>query len=165
MRSLTMLLAAALLTACASTQDTDRTLARAEANKIESIEQFLEYQRELRKSYEDGTRGPLSNEAMQLLVSSHQTLERILGGVESVEELTPDQRVEVYNAQSAIGSIVLGNIKDRPVCRRGVAKTGSNLRRTECYTASERERMRRQAERDKDYIRRQISMGIDGPRG
>ncbi len=161
-----LIFAVVFVAGCASGPATPTQMMAAEhENKLESIGVYLENIRRLRAEYDSGERGPLKPRERETFVESQETLERILVGVESVGELNEDERIAVYNAQGAINAIVLGNIEDRPICRRGVAKTGSRIRKTECYTAAERERMKRAAEQNAEYIRVLISSRIDGPRG
>lgn len=142
----------ALLVGC-SGAPTQRA-SDVEPLKMDNVGVFLEYQESLRDGYQDGSLGSLNEREQRLFEDSQRTIERLLGDVDSVDELSANQKVELYNAQEAINAIIRGNAENRQICRRQVQTLGSNIRKTECYTARQRDEMLRQAQRGLDWVRR-----------
>lgn len=166
MKSAFLLTLVVFASGCAVTQPASTRMNLAEElNKYENLGAFLEHVRDIRSGFEDGSRGELAPRHMALLVESHETLERLLSGVDSVDELHLDDRIAVYNAQGAVNAIELGNPEDRPICRSKVRQLGSRMMKTECYTAAQRERMRHAAEGNLNYIRvlQSSRVGPPGP--
>lgn len=145
MRAIFMCLAFVLAAGCGATT-AERSEPRPE-RKMQDIGTYLEFQEELREGFENGRYGDLNDREMELLIDSQRTLESTLAGAESIDDLGEDQRIEVFNAQEAINAIIRGNVEDRPICRRQVKTIGTNIRKTECYTAAQREEMLQLARR------------------
>ncbi len=110
----------ALLVGC-SGAPTQRA-SDVEPLKMDNVGVFLEYQESLRDGYQDGSLGSLNEREQRLFEDSQRTIERLLGDVDSVDELSANQKVELYNAQEAINGIIRGNAANRQICRRQVAR-------------------------------------------
>lgn len=80
------------------------------------------------------------------VVASLQKIAKSLEGVESVQQLSEEQRVAVFNEQETVNNILTeAHADSRMVCVREVA-TGSNRRVTNCATVAERRRRRETAQ-------------------
>ena len=64
----------------------------------------------------------------------------------SIESLSPEKRVEVFNDQELVNTVLSKAREDsRQICRR--EKTlGSQMASTQCFTVAERERMKRNSQ-------------------
>ena len=97
-----------------------------------------------------GAYGEIRPEDRVKVVASLQKIAKSLEGVESVEQLSEEQRVAVFNEQEMVNNILTeAHADSRMVCVREVA-TGSNRRVTNCATVAERRRRRETAQ---DMIR------------
>ncbi|MCB1553640.1 MAG: hypothetical protein KDJ14_07490 [Xanthomonadales bacterium] len=85
----------------------------------------------------------------------------LLADVESIDELAMEQRVEVFNLQEEINTILTRAAESsRLVCERQT-RTGSHMTRTQCQTVADRKATReRGQELLRDATRRQL---IDQP--
>ena len=137
MRSLTLILLLAATPVAA--QDSD-TAARAEAATAE-IRSAKDYLRDMRTAVDlakKGDYGKIKQKERERLDASYARLKQLLDDVESPLELPLDQRIEVFNAQEVIVSIVERHPKDTMICRRKQS-TGTRIPATECLTIAQRE--------------------------
>jgi hypothetical protein len=86
----------------------------------------------------DGQYGKLQRGSEARLSNARQTIGDLLHDVSDPRQLSPDQRIELFNAHQEIASIINHQDKSRVVCTRE-RKTGSRLSTTECMTVGERE--------------------------
>jgi hypothetical protein len=101
------------------------------------IQGFLEYQRALREDIEAGRYTLMRPSYRRELFAAQEVLYRLLAGVTAVGEISTQDRVAVYNAQSTIAAIVNVTSREREICEHG-PPLGSHRLVVSCY--SERER-------------------------
>lgn len=111
--------------------------APATADRAATIEEYLNFQQQVRANIEDGVYGRMSADEIELIAGSQQTLDRLLRGKSSIDELNEDERMAVYNAQEAIIAVLTDTVDNRPICRRRHT-VGSHRPVTECFTPRER---------------------------
>ena len=88
-------------------------------------------------------------------------MSRLLDGGKTTESLTEDQKVELFNQQEIINTLLTRAASDsRVVCDR-IEKTGSHRKITVCRTVAERDR-RRQTDQDKFLNDRKIILPQGG---
>jgi hypothetical protein len=86
----------------------------------------------------EGQYGKLQRGSEERLVNAREKIGALLHDVSDPRELSPDKRIELFNAHEEIASIINHQDKGRVVCTRE-RKTGSRLSTTECMTVGERE--------------------------
>lgn len=117
--------------------------ALASADKVVQI---LAQQREIRSESESST-GAYSRFARDALTRMHAAQDRIfalLDGVASVDQLKPDQQVELFNAIEEVKAILVDNDADRQKCWRE-HKLGTTMKQTRCATVAELQQIRQGA--------------------
>ncbi|NLG58656.1 MAG: hypothetical protein GX538_00635 [Gammaproteobacteria bacterium] len=83
-----------------------------------------------------------------------EQMELELGATGSVEALTDAQKVELFNAQERINTILTGAREDsRQVCERRQV-TGSHRKQVTCTTVAERRRQRESSQQELEHRRR-----------
>ena len=104
---------------------------------IRDIPAFLDHQRDLRA--ELGTRRyrHLDDDAKSRLRSAQDTLFTLLDGKRTTDELSGDDLIAVFNAQTTVAAVLEDAELDRPLCRRE-RLIGSNRMQTVCETKRER---------------------------
>jgi hypothetical protein len=85
-----------------------------------------------------GGYGKLERGSEARLRDARQVIGDLLKDVRDPRELSPDQRVALFNAHETIESVINKQDKSRVVCTRE-RKTGSRVATTECLTVAERE--------------------------
>lgn len=116
----------------------------AHADKVAMI---LRQQREIREQSEAST-GAYARFGAAPLQRMHAAQDRVfalLQGVTSVEELRPDQQVELFNSLEEVKAILTQNDGNRQKCWRE-HKLGSTMKITRCATVAELEQVRRDSE-------------------
>ena len=127
-------LAGASLTATAGTRS-----ASAEPVVIRDVPAFLEYQRDVRADVRKGSKYKhVDNASKAELMRAQDELFAILEGKRSIEELSDEDRLAVYNAQTKVAAVLNDAELDRPMCKRE-KRLGSNMAQTVCTTKRERE--------------------------
>lgn len=134
-KSIAVLLLTALLTACGAASV--RPAATQASAKSADIGEFLDYQRAMRKNFDDGMTGSLTPDEVAEVRRQQDIVFAALDGVDDIEALDDDARLEVYNAQQTINGIITKNTANTPICRRE-ATLGSHRQRTVCMTPAQR---------------------------
>ena len=104
---------------------------------VEEIDRSLEMARE-------GVYGKIKDADMTRMKDARDTIATLLQGHERATQLPADQRIELYNAQELITSIIRDDDKNRKVCER-LKEIGTRITKRECLTVAERERRSRDA--------------------
>lgn len=86
-------------------------------------------------------------------------MERLLEGKSSVNELSMDRKVALYNAQEEINALIEQRKAQRTVCSNR-RPTGSNISKTTCETYGEREARRQELINDAQKGMRQPCTGV-----
>lgn len=98
---------------------------------VEEVNQTLENARQ-------GLYGSIKADDVDRLDQAQDTIASLLEGQESAAKLPPEERIELYNAQEVITSILRNDEKNRKVCLN-VKTTGSRITKRECLTVAQRE--------------------------
>ena len=106
---------------------------------VTDVNKFLAETDESLKLARSGVYGKLKPGDMDRLEAARDSIKALLDGHASAQELGPEDRVALYQAQDVISSTLRKDDKDRIVCKQ-IAQTGSRLRPvTECLTVGQRE--------------------------
>lgn len=121
---------------------------------------FGEQRAQIEADLADGrTYSELSSGDRSAVRESLDRISQYLGGVDSVDQLTEDNKARVFNDQEVINNILTQAAADsRVICTRE-AKTGSNRKITTCLTVAERNRRR---EQDQENLR-DVQRSTNGP--
>lgn len=111
----------------AATEDADSSRADA---IVEEAELTMEMAR-------DGQYGRIKPKDMERLESAHARIVELLEPVDSPDELQPEQRQSLEQAQSIASDILKAGDPNRRICKR-VAATGTRLGAMECLTLAQR---------------------------
>lgn len=109
----------------------------------DKLVQILDQQREIRTESESST-GAYSRFDREALARMHAAQDRIftlLDGVTSLDQLKPDQQVELFNAIEEVKAVLTSNEADRQKCWRE-HKLGSTIPKTRCATVAEIQQIR-----------------------
>ena len=142
-------LAAMLLFATAVSADNAQ---QAPSVVIKDVAKFLDYQRDVRDDVKSSKFKHMDESSKERLLAAQDEIFGLLKGKKSIDELTHEQQVELYNAQNLVAGILTDAELDRPVCKRE-KRVGSNMATTVCTT-------KRQMDEHKDDIQR----GLRAPR-
>jgi hypothetical protein len=85
----------------------------------------------------DGQLGNIRSRDMQKLENAFAYIVDMLGQVDSLSQLSSQQRQSLELAQSQFDGIVRAEDEDRRICKR-VASTGTRLGALECLTVAQR---------------------------
>lgn len=85
-----------------------------------------------------GGYGKLERGSEARLAAARKEIGDLLRNVSDPHELSPEQRIALFNAHQVIETVINKQDKDRVVCTRE-SKTGSRVGVTECLTVAERE--------------------------
>lgn len=139
----TLSAAALLLAACGATTPETKapaaaaSEAQAETGKIISVQDYLWQQEQIRAGIEDGSLGAFSSDDKALVLQKQNELKTVLAGVETIDELSEEDRIVVFNAQEQINGVLQRNLYDTPICRREHT-VGSYRPTTVCLTPRQR---------------------------
>jgi hypothetical protein len=158
MNRITGLLAVALalpLTTAAWANTTDPLRGDAAALQADATEAeeeildvpgYLALRAEQLQEAERGGYGRIARPTMDRLRTAYATMQRLLDGRASALDLSPEQQVELFNAQETISATLAHQSENALICERS-RSTGSHIRNTRCFTRAERE-IQRQREQD-----------------
>ena len=122
--------------------------AGKEPVRITDIGEYLDHQEALRRDVQHGKRFKHVDEhSKRELYAAQDRVFAILEGHDSIEELTDQQSVDLYNAQNTINGIVADMELDRQVCRRE-KQIGSNRVKLVCLSAREWREVHDNTQRD-----------------
>lgn len=112
---------------------------------------FNEQRAAINKALGDGeTYSELPADDVRVVQESLGRIATLLGSAQSVEQLDPETKVQVFNEQQRVNTLLLRAHKEsRLVCRRE-KPTGSHRPTTLCLTVAERRRQREAAD---DFLR------------
>lgn len=103
-----------------------------------TVPEYLDYLTELREGFKEGEPKPLSRREQQLFDNADRDIRKILAEVDSVEDLSRDASMALYNSQEQIQAILTGAEDTRVLCKRE-ARAGTNFRQTRCVNAATRQ--------------------------
>lgn len=121
----------------------------AQARDVASIGEFLGALEELRGKLEDGDPRELGSREWREFNKLEGRFEELLDGVQTVEDLSDDDKIALINTQEELDALLMGGGRtdDRIICRK-VRKTGTRISRRECITQRELEIEREQTRND-----------------
>lgn len=125
-------------------QKTLEERADARAEKISDAQALVREIDETIELTKEGGYGRIKAGDMDRIMAARNTIASLLEGRTRATELPPEQRIELYNAQELITSIIRNDEKNRKVCQR-VQLSGSRVTKNECLTVAEREARARAA--------------------
>ena len=105
---------------------------------IRDVAKFLDYQRDLRDDLKSSKFRHLRESKRQEVFEAQDQMFALLQGKRSIEELSHEQQIELYNAQHLVAGIVTNAELDRPICKRE-KRIGSNRAETVCTTKRKRD--------------------------
>lgn len=117
----------------------DPSAAAPEARRlrIDDVGDYLDHQHALRRDFEHGKRfRHVDGQSKRQLFAAQDRIFAILEGRDSIEELTAQQQVDLYNAQNVVNGVVADAELDREVCRRE-KQIGSNRVKLVCLSKRE----------------------------
>ncbi len=127
-------------------------LAQTPANSPVAVEagDFASQRAAIEKKLADGkTYAEISQTDRREVRTALERMSVLLEGGKSADALTDDQKVDLFNAQETVNSLLTRAASDsRVVCSR-VEKTGSHRKISVCSTVAERDRRRA---RDQDRL-------------
>lgn len=112
---------------------------------------FGEQRAAINKALSDGeTYSELQPADLRVVQDSLGRISTLLGDAQTIDQMSPDAKVELFNEQEKVNTLLVQAHKDsRMVCRRE-KPTGSHRPTTLCLTVAER---RRQREAANDFFR------------
>jgi hypothetical protein len=110
------------------------------SDQPQSASEIITFQRELRERLDKpyGEYSRFSETDLARMKRAQDNVFRILHGVSSIDQLSPDQKTDMSNSLDQIKATLLANEGNRQICHRE-RKTGSNLIALRCETVAERE--------------------------
>jgi hypothetical protein len=124
--------------------------AVAEADLILDVPGYLAARAEQLHEAEKGSYGRIPRPELDRLRTAYATMGRLLEGRDTAQTLPTREKVELFNAQETISSILKGEFASAVICERN-RSTGSNIRNTRCVKRGDREKRR---EDSQDYMLR-----------
>ena len=134
--------------------------AAVHAERITDVNAYLAEVGDSLRMARDGSYGKIKRSEMSRLETAQNRIKGLLEGRSSGQELSPDDRVALYQAQEMISSI-LGKDKNRVVCKR-TTKLGSRLPINECLTVGQREQLAKDARENTDRTQRNVCYAGEG---
>ena len=133
-------LVAALALAVVSSAAFAAETAPAPVAPTQSVAEILAVQHGLRDRLErhNGEYARFDANAVARMERAQDNVFAMLRGVNSLDQLSPNQRTELSNSLDEIKSILLANEANRQICHRE-RKTGSNLIELRCESVADRE--------------------------
>ena len=111
--------------------------AGEERVRITDVDEYVDHQHVLRRDVEHGKRFKhVDEQSKRELFAAQDRIFAILEGRDSVDELTDQQQVDLYNAQNVVNGVVADAELDREVCRRE-KHIGSNRVKLVCLSKRE----------------------------
>ena len=107
-----------------------------------------------------GRFGGISSRDKDKVETELSRMERLLEQHGSVDDMGPQQREDLFNAQERANALLAGNDDQRMICEM-VEPTGSKMRQRECRRAGE---VRRTREAQRDGVREQTRHIMNGPK-
>jgi hypothetical protein len=111
----------------------------AQGIRLDVLEQvFAEQKADILAEMEDGRYRKMDRVEKQEVIGVLDRMSRLLEGVESAADMTPEGRVALINHQNLVNILLTkADADQRVVCRRE-STVGSNFRTTQCETVADR---------------------------
>lgn len=147
-RFISVAAAAVLLGACAGVTPAPDAPA---PKQMASIDEFLAHQDYIRAGLMDGSYGEVEEREIELVIERQEEMRALLADVESVDELSEEDKIRIWNAQNVVNGVLTRSLSETPICRRE-AVLGSHRQRTVCLTPRQRERLRDDSRESLRYL-------------
>lgn len=105
-----------------------------------TIPEFRLYLADLREAVNEGVPREFNDKEMREFNRINMRLLSLTDGRDSIDEMSDDERLALYNAQEELQSILIGKREDQVICRKRHT-VGTNFKRTQCYTRREWDQM------------------------
>lgn len=143
-RAVILAFAIALCAACATTTESNRRDPHASlapkpviaAPERVSVAEYLEFLDSLAASLSANEPRELNTMEVESYRRVDAALRAQLEGVENIDELSTDRQARVFNLHEELQAIVIGDPKNRVICRREHT-VGTHFRQTTCMTVRE----------------------------
>jgi len=136
-----------ILAACFALVLTSLAHANTTPVAVKDVQQYLAEQQKLRVDLDKSKRFKhVDGASKRKILAAQDVLFRMLKDKRSVDELNPDERTTVFNADSEIVAILTDAENDRPICENR-PKIGSHMRQMECISKAQREKDREETQR------------------
>jgi hypothetical protein len=114
----------------------------------QTVSEILQFQHALRDKIDkpNGEYSRFNEGQIARMKTAQDNVFRMLSGVNSLDELSENQKIEVSNSLDEVKAILLANEGNRLICYRE-RKTGTNLLTKRCETYADREAHARDSER------------------
>lgn len=146
LRTLGLLFFSPLIFACATTSQPGQAPADphahlapepvAPAPEKVSVPDYLDFLDSLAASVAEQEPRPLNSRELQSYRQIDGQLREALAGVETIEEMSRDRQVRVFNLHEELQSVIIGAPENQVICRRE-ATVGTHFRRVSCITVAE----------------------------
>ena len=111
---------------------------------------FEQQRKAIETGLSDGRYAEIRRSDREEVLDALDRMEATLAGVQSIDELSPDARVALFNDQEMVNNVLTKAERDsRIVCSRR-HRAGSHFKETSCQTLAERDQRQRE---DQDALR------------
>ncbi len=148
-------------TAGASEPTSPVSPAHAEAKRDPGAEAVLAEADQSLQMARDGVYGRLKRGDLERLEAARDSIHVVLEGHESLQELSPEARLALHQAQEVIRVTLRKEDKNRIVCERSV-QTGTRLGSSECMTVAQREQRAASAKEALEVVQRNACYAGEG---
>ena len=123
----------------------------------QSVSEILQFQKDLRSKLDNptGEYSRFSEADVAKMKRAQDSVFSMLSGVDSLDQLTLDQKTSLSNSLDTIKATLLSDEGNRVICYRE-RRTGTNLVEKRCETVAEREARRRAAQEDMREMNRSV---------
>lgn len=109
-----------------------------------SIPEFRLYLADLREAVDEGVPRAFNEKDMREFNQINMRLLSLIDGRSSIEEMSSEERLALYNAQQELQSILIGKRENQVICRQRHT-VGTNFKKTQCFTRREWDLMSRES--------------------
>lgn len=137
-RTLAIVLAACLVTACASgpsERPSARNTVTPGPQKV-GVTEYLAFLDTLAESIRKDEPRPLTDLELDVYHRVDRNLRLRLDDVEDIVELPQADQVKIFNLHQQLEAVIIGDSKNRVICRRE-QRVGTHFRTTTCMTVQE----------------------------
>lgn len=122
--------------------------------RLDVLEQvFADQKAEILAEIESGRYSKMDQVEKREVLGILDRMARLLQGVESAADMSPEGRVALINAQNLVNLLLTkADADQRVVCRRGTT-VGSHFRTTQCETVAERRERHRRTRQETEDVR------------
>ena len=115
--------------------------------RIDNVAKFLDQQRDIRDDLKSSKFRHIGSSERKRLLAAQDEMFELLEGKRSIEELSHDEQVALYNAQHLVAGILVDAELDRPICKRE-KRVGSNMSQTVCTTKRQMDEHKNELQRN-----------------